>query len=369
MRQAGCSSYAFWLDPICVPLNSAWKFRALEKMDEVYKHATKVFVIDRDIIRCQGSKVFRRIAILMSDWITRIWTFQEAILPGERLYVAWADGVKSVDTIIMDGYKDNSLSSRALIVHTSESARLRTSLGKYGKNFIDLVEAFSRRQTTNLEDEYICLAILLDIDIRKVLDSPTMHSIVSQLSSTEQDIIFAPGSRCTQVGYRWCPSSIVAAERKKTYEPKQKPGLLGLKGIQVQKDIAMFGSLEFQGLTLRSRDAEKQHLLLDGWMGSSPLSIVVVCEKGLGATAAQLQPRLLRNVGLIFEKQCDISNEPGAAILVSDLQMEDDCFCCRYECFVMSVNRELFSKYGGLPAGDTVAIDVEFLRGTKVWID
>lgn len=374
MNEAGCLSHAFWLDPLCVPLNSTWKRRALEKMDEVYKQAAKVIVIDRDVIRCRGNNVFKRIVLLMSDWITRLWTLQEAFLPGKRLWVVFADGVKSLDAIVTDYYSDSDgLSSGTSIIHTTTTSCLQTNImflqsiiSTKGTSLIDFVEAFHRRQATKTEDEFICLAILLGLNVRELPEVPTMQNIITRVPSIQQDIIFAPGPRCTQVGFRWCPSSVVAAERRKGYEPRQSNGVLGRRGIKVQKDIARIGSLAFQGLTLRSPFADKQRLCLKC---SLDLSIVVFCEDGLGSTATQLQPRLLHDAALIFEKPCDIITEAGAAILVSNFRTRDNTFCCRYECIVMTVNHDLFSTTSTLSPKDSIIMNVELLRGTEVWVD
>ena len=144
MQQGGCSAHAFWLDPLCVPLASTWKRRAVEKMDLVYTHASKVIVLDRDLIRCRGNNILRRICLLLSDWITRLWTLQETILPGNKLFVEFADGIKHVDTIIKDWWDEDGLSARSLVVYGDETFRLQPMLCVGGTAFIRLVENFSQ---------------------------------------------------------------------------------------------------------------------------------------------------------------------------------------------------------------------------------
>lgn len=75
----------FWMDTLCVPLNPEMRILAITRMAKTYLHAGKVLVLDNWLNHHAGEmdpgNILVRIA--HSDWSTRLWTFQEAILANE----------------------------------------------------------------------------------------------------------------------------------------------------------------------------------------------------------------------------------------------------------------------------------------------
>ncbi|GIZ44570.1 hypothetical protein CKM354_000776500 [Cercospora kikuchii] len=366
MQQADCATYAFWLDPLCVPLNSDWKSRAVEKMDEVYRQASKVIVVDRDLMRCRGNNIFRRMCMLMSDWITRIWTLQEAVLPGDKLFVAFADGVKHVNSIIKDWWDENGLSARSVLVSTDETLVLQSMLCVGGTELVQLVENFHNRATTRREDEAICLAILLGIDLRSLPPRFTIQDVLNRLPGVAQDIIFAPGARCDRGGFRWCPDSFMSATRRKTYEARQVSVQTGPKGIRMEKDVMLIGSLDFKGFLQESPDTISQYILL---LENGVPQIIALYDKILGADRTALRPRYLRDAALVFEKSSDLDDEPSAVILVSNARSDGEELRAQYECILLAVDIEQFDR-GSLSGRDgIVELAVMRLRETIIWVD
>jgi hypothetical protein len=301
MLEADCSALGFWLDPICIPTNSSWKRRAIEKMTLVYGLAEKVIVLDRDLLNRRGSNILRGISILLSDWVTRIWTLQEAVLPGDKLFVAFADGVKHMNTILNDWWDPEIEPSKSLVVATGMTVLLESELLMTGNSLLGIVENFHNRVTTRPEDEALCLAILLDVDVGTLPHAANVTDVLHTLRFVEQDVIFAPGPRSERTGFKWCPATFLSKSRRQVYLTQQIRAPLGEKGIKMKKNVAMIGCVNFEGLEA-SKSVADQVFLLQSTQDIESTYIAAFCDDSVGAAPAHLRPRRLRDAALLFEK-------------------------------------------------------------------
>lgn len=99
-----------WLDTLCVPLDPRFRTLAIIRMARTYLHASSVLVLDnwlmQDSISQSGPK--RVLCKLVhSDWNTRVWTFQEAVL-ARACYIQLADGAVTIEQLVATtGNKEN----------------------------------------------------------------------------------------------------------------------------------------------------------------------------------------------------------------------------------------------------------------------
>lgn len=83
--QAAC--HAFWIDALCVPLQGPARTACLQSMGEIYSAAWQVFAVLPESctplfrqIRTAGNIDADGLSVLeMDEWITRAWTYQEAV--------------------------------------------------------------------------------------------------------------------------------------------------------------------------------------------------------------------------------------------------------------------------------------------------
>ncbi len=88
MHQRVVSAYPrgqglFWIDTLCVPCQpQEARMSAMSKMKDVYQQAEMVLVLDAELVHstkeCSVEDFMMRIT--RSRWLTRLWTFQEAVL-------------------------------------------------------------------------------------------------------------------------------------------------------------------------------------------------------------------------------------------------------------------------------------------------
>ena len=213
---------ALWIDTLCIPvLKSLREYRklAITKLAETYSKADQVLVIDMDLV--QASKVCSRTEIatriLSSGWMRRLWTLQEAVLTGDRpnctkLQIQFRGGAIAFNDI---------LQTDVLSLHNSETAlkALVARLPQFGtpaKNFATLTHALEYRTTSRYEDEPLCLASILNLDVQRILRAPhRMQVFYSNVKELPSDILFHEGE-CLQVdGFRWAPQSLLSSGRSK----------------------------------------------------------------------------------------------------------------------------------------------------------
>ena len=91
---------SFWIDTICLPLHREARKRMLPYVQKVYRHATKVLVVDPVLTRTtSGTQQECLMRIRYSLWKQRLWTLQEGAL-ARALCFCFKDGVRELSTLI-----------------------------------------------------------------------------------------------------------------------------------------------------------------------------------------------------------------------------------------------------------------------------
>ncbi|KAF2149316.1 hypothetical protein K461DRAFT_300877 [Myriangium duriaei CBS 260.36] len=137
----------FWMDTLCVPVyvqgrssNESYtaKMRSLNRMDSIYAEAESVLVLDLELMATRSHSIENCLArVVTSAWMSRCWTYQEAIL-ANKCFFKFYDELHSVELIhsesrlfIMDGRYYGQRKPRRLVwTCESESAR-RASIRRF----------------------------------------------------------------------------------------------------------------------------------------------------------------------------------------------------------------------------------------------
>ncbi|KAM3076882.1 hypothetical protein ACMFMF_004798 [Clarireedia jacksonii] len=98
-RQHGVVCRSFWIDAACIPEDYRLRMEAILSINDIFAHAGKVVIIDRDIMKCTGIYVGSRVAsmkILLetwasSNWNQRAWTMLEGIRGWKKLHLLCKD--------------------------------------------------------------------------------------------------------------------------------------------------------------------------------------------------------------------------------------------------------------------------------------
>lgn len=213
-----------WIDTLAVPvLNDELKHYAIGQMRHVYKDH-HVLLLDR---YCQSFKtrgrepleIFSR--VFNSTWVKRFWCLQEGLL-ARTVWVKFADKIldlnsvfdslpqalfpmRAQQTIVMNIAMN--LQSMALGLQPERKSGLQNNL----KGVVNAHRAVKHRGLTEPTDEAICLAVLLDLDVEKVVATDKgvrMEILWSMIKEIPLSLVFSKSVvKCRGPGFRWAPSS------------------------------------------------------------------------------------------------------------------------------------------------------------------
>ncbi|KAK0497985.1 hypothetical protein EDD18DRAFT_1160471 [Armillaria luteobubalina] len=216
-------SGAFWMDALCVPSKRDLRRRAIGLMAETYRNADAVLVIDCGIRSCSVSAPLEKLLyIISSGWMQRLWTLQEALLV-QNLIFEFADGFATLDELIPKGEDllDVPLALlSAEIFRLTKYQRFATSDG-YGIGDV----ARSLRQGT----ETLAISGLLNVDAFELVSLPAsqrMMTLLLRVQKLPSDIIFIPGPRLNESGFRWAPRTMMTSIEASISDITLKPGAL-----------------------------------------------------------------------------------------------------------------------------------------------
>ncbi|KAF2654713.1 hypothetical protein K491DRAFT_693524 [Lophiostoma macrostomum CBS 122681] len=217
---ASDSPVAFYIDTLCVPRDLSYRQLAIQKMRDVYMAAKKVLVLDRGIesISNKISDLTKISAgIVYSGWMKRLWTYQEGALNTASLCFQLADS-----RVTLREFSDRRFSfsqnthDMTLVAGLTLWLRIRDPEEMPpALAVISLCDALRWRTTSRLEDEAVCIAILLGKDPEKVLKAPKNERMIvlyDMLGTIPKPFLTLSGDRLSQKGYRWAPRSLLGSK-------------------------------------------------------------------------------------------------------------------------------------------------------------
>ncbi len=220
----------FWIDTICVPVKPGTiKMKAIEEMRKIYSRANRVLVIDADLTSTQlepqldtsDRRDVMNASITASSWQQRLWTLQEAVL-AKKLWFQFASGAfekisgnaRLSDNVqnIFEAYYDNELGYYCEETDYEEW-HVNTALWDNAEALkISLVWRSLRARTTSYPaDIPLCIAILLDVDIRELLSvsvDDRTRKLWSMFSVIPAGILCFPCRKLENNNFRWAAASM-----------------------------------------------------------------------------------------------------------------------------------------------------------------
>ena len=236
----------FWIDTLAIPIGENCgdqRKKAIRSMHEIYKNAKYTVVLDYGLMSIDKGEGYIQPAmrITLSNWMTRLWTLQEAFL-SKNLYFKFSDQVYSMDRLERLFQKEDELlhSTLASLCRTYYHGILeKESRHMHGPdsepeelvtapNFVATVwKAVQWRTTAHRQHETLSLATLFHVNTDAFFDSSDtveikkygqaelnerMQKLLDLLAARNPcaippGIIFVPGPRLRKQGYRWAPES------------------------------------------------------------------------------------------------------------------------------------------------------------------
>ncbi|KAF3939622.1 hypothetical protein ABW19_dt0202885 [Dactylella cylindrospora] len=377
-EQDGTFNCCIWVDTMCVPLDKEYRKLAIKNMNQVYRQARYVMILDASIaihdFRTDAELMGR---LVLSTWMKRVWTLQEAILGMEKLSICLrdrvvdhSDAVERLRVAVVSGedpvrnsiYEtvavlgDDSFAGFAAAVTTLEynnrskisdigatrsDKRLRET--EYRQLLEGLWIIISRRATTKEEDRVLVACNILYKDVTKVLQGKghtgRMVGLLSQFEEVPAGVIFRTGERVPVDGFRWAVHNFKVSAWGKI--DLDNPGIVTPEGLLVRFAGIMLpsppgqsgfplmvessGRKEFYVVNCAYPHAAGTMLEQDDWdkvVGTGrKLAIIRMSESSFTHTIP------LRGGGVV-------SSKVYRAVLVSITGESKGTISCRYECAV-----------------------------------
>lgn len=215
-----------------------------------------------------------------------------------------------------------SLRRPLAITSTNLPDRIRHAPINQSNDVLVVGHNMKNRSTSRIEDEAVCFATLLGLDIGPILDRPSteerMELVFSQLKHVSAKIIFSHSRRIEKEGFRWAPATF--RENTKTYEPGitfMNFGEIRPEGLVVRYDAIMLQREAGNKVAVPATQIE---------VDSSILSLRESGKRGLYPAS-----RRVWDAALLFEKHgAPVSTLSTDAILIEMMKREDDVIFARF---------------------------------------
>ena len=216
-----------WFDTLCIPVSpehQALRDFSISKMNQIYREAAGVLVLDKDIQKLpkEASMLEVLVHLLCSGWRSRLWTFQEGTLARE-LHLPIKGRCVTLGGMDDDDTSDDEpacliqhqlnqmawLTCYRFVWNTLVKAKDET---RPGQHLELLVNAACHRSTSRGGDETICIATFLGLDPAPLLSQPVedrMVTLMKMLPTVSPILLLTRGPRIGQHGFRWAPRSLL----------------------------------------------------------------------------------------------------------------------------------------------------------------
>jgi hypothetical protein len=210
--------------------------------------ANYVLVLDCELqlatVECRQEEQLMR--IILSGWAQRLWTLEEAVFGRDRLFFQFLEGAVPLSESITSQSQDYwdrlggsdvapNLSRHIAVVamdlfpHLSafelqdlkppDIKLLVPPFVQYeGQGGFFLLAGMQLRKTTKIEDQYLCAASLMRIDIRSIAQSNSalersraFYTVLAERRvPVPAQILFSEEPKLPIHGYRWTPASLLS---------------------------------------------------------------------------------------------------------------------------------------------------------------
>lgn len=217
----------FWMDTLCLPVQpKILRKKALSMLNEPFAKATKVLVIDgylQNFSITEMSPIEALARITISGWFKRLWTLAEGSL-AQSTWFQFKDQaleIRSIAQLWSQQQKYRLQLSGADSVFQSILLEIQTTFNDFREDrmplnverLLGLQAILVQRTTSRAYDEPLCIAAILGLDVRKLVNSPSsdrMQAFWSILSWAPAVYLFQVHQRrLTAKGFRWAPASLM----------------------------------------------------------------------------------------------------------------------------------------------------------------
>ena len=246
LPSVGLEEFAyFWIDTLCIPVIGEGRKLGIRALRDTYNLATITLVLDARLQKFEldpkllkdpsdqsskerqsSGKALDRSAIesvfrlVVSGWTRRLWTFQEGVLAKSLMvqYQNFAVAPELLEHHLLNLWSKAAFDDLPItLIARTAYLRQRNESFQGANGLAATARALQWRNTSNLADEAICIANILDLDVAKILETAAdlrMPTLLSFFDTYPTDLLFAPGRHVSVPEYSWAPSSFLNTQSK-----------------------------------------------------------------------------------------------------------------------------------------------------------
>lgn len=317
--------------------------KAIASMQYVYANAQCILVLDSWLQQIQSDAPMLDIVTYMyqSNWVRRLWTHQEGYL-APTIYVQFKDKAVELQELSdrYQAYKEQMISVGKLVgfpTNANEKMLMEYTTFRWliqsmdtpdrkWMTYLALANAMSERQTTKLADETVCLATIIDIDVKQFLGiskkpdeesaKKRMALFLKNLKRFQMGLIFNTYERLEIPGLHWAPKSLL------NFRTPEKGYLDDQREADLQEVNGKFGLLvEYPGFLV---DFKNRKLLF----ATAERGCVIQCQGSVTSNpdidgkyfVIELPPNNCQwtatdRYGIILSKIPEVSGDPCLAVV------------------------------------------------------
>ena len=221
---AGEQNLYFWLDTYCVPVKGReGRQTALRLMRKAYQAAHLTIILDDELRSLHlRSDVEAALSIIGSAWASRFWTLEEIVL-AQRPFVQFANSLIDLKHLLRDIVNMGTNGCKLLdwcraargastVLFTWVAWDDLDSNGLSARRYYWLIRALRGRSASDPKDEPFCLATILGIPTRSILDCPLdqrMQEFWRAQTQIPKGLLYIRAPKLHDEGLRWAPSTLL----------------------------------------------------------------------------------------------------------------------------------------------------------------
>ncbi|KAJ6568778.1 hypothetical protein B0H19DRAFT_914309, partial [Mycena capillaripes] len=284
------------IDTLCIPVAPhlrEYRKVAIRLLERTYAKAEGVLVLDRELYSFESRRapiLELSIRLTCSGWFKRLWTLQEASVSAGtgKLYIQMSDGPAQWDALsqhffygpprsqpsaiplptripttldpppppIIQAVKRDLVYGTHLWVALDRIPSLESIREpRFNTKLETIIRAVQNRSTSKKEDEVVCVASLLGLDLRDILGvegvQERMERFYRALGDIPSGVIFSEfgipdfaARNLRRAPFRWAPASLLALESPMNLS-------LAVSAQRFSEQTQIYGRCEMNGLHIR----------------------------------------------------------------------------------------------------------------------
>lgn len=207
-----------WIDTLLIPLQKKLRKKAISRMYDIYKNAKAVLVLDRTLLDVSADRPAEELCFRLSaaSWMRRAWTLQEGAL-ANNLYVQFHERAVNPVKLAEKAYQRiwKSEPWNVILEECGTVINYITQSGDAGgdEQLHSVLLGLGQRSTSHPEDKEICFAVMLKMDMKRILDAEGAERtvrILKQMPYIPYSFLWHFQQDLDVPGFTWVPKNIIS---------------------------------------------------------------------------------------------------------------------------------------------------------------